>query len=85
MALGRLRIQRLQDAPCGVAAVARSADRNVIATGIDHDTQPALDQRQVLTIRSHQRRRRPIVVEIDDDLRFGRSLQVAVKFAAGSE
>ena len=52
---------------------------------LDHDTQPALDQRQVLTIRSHQRRRRPIVVEIDDDLRFGRSLQVAVKFAAGSE
>src|SRR5665811_152362 len=28
---------------------------------------------------------RAVVVEVDDDLRFGRDLHVAVKFAAGSE
>ena len=85
VALGRLRIQRLQHAPRRIAAVARAGDGDVVAARIDHDAEPALDQRQVLSVGSDQRRRRAIVVEIDDDLGFGRDLHVAVKFAAGSE
>ena len=85
VALRRLRIQRLQHAPRGVAAVARAGDGDVIAARIDHDAEPALDQRQVLSVGPDQGGGRAIVVEIDDDLRFGRDLHVAVKFAAGSE
>ena len=85
MALRRLRIQRLQHAPRGVAAVARAGDGDVVAAGIDHDAEPALDQREILSVGPDQRGCRAIVVEVDDDLRFGRDLHVAVKFAAGSE
>ena len=85
VALRRLRIQRLQHAPRGVAAVARAGDGDVIAARIDHDAEPALDQRQVLSVGPDQGGGRAIVVEIDDDLRFGRNLHVAVKFSAGSE
>jgi hypothetical protein len=83
--LDRLRIQGFQDAPRGVAAVAGSGDGDVIAARIDHDAEPALDLRQVLSVGSDQCRRPSIVIEVDDDLRFGRDLHVAVKFAAGSE
>ena len=85
VSLRRLRIQCFQHAPRRVAAVARSGDGDVIAARIDHDAEPAFDQRQVLSVGSDQRRDRAIVVEVDDDLRFGRNLHVAVKFAAGSE
>src|SRR5258708_7975367 len=40
---------------------------------------------QVLSVGSDQGRGCAVVVEVDDDLRFGRDLHVAVKFAAGSE
>ena len=85
MALHGLRIQRLQHAPRGVAAVARAGDGDVIAAGIDDDAEPAFDQRQVLAVGADQRGSGAIVVEVDDDLRLGRNLHVAVKFAAGSE
>ena len=85
VALGCLRIQGFQHAPRGVAAVARAGDSDVIAAGVHDDSEPALDQRQVLSVGADQRRRRAVVVEIDDDLCLGRDLHVAVKFAAGSE
>src|SRR5258705_3508074 len=80
-----LSIQRLQYPPRGVAAVARARDRDVIAAGIDDDAEPALDQREILAVRADQRGNGAVVVEVDDDLRFGRYLHVAIKFAAGSE
>jgi len=83
--LRRLRIQRLQHAPYRIAAVARSGDGDVIAAGIHYHAKPTLDQRQVLSVGPDQRRNRAIVVEVDHDLRFGRDLQVAIEFAAGSE
>ena len=85
VALHCLRIQRLQHAPRGVAAVAGSGDGDVIAARIDHDAEPPLDQREVLAVGADQRGSGAVVVEVDDDLRFGWNLHVAVKFAAGSE
>ena len=85
LALHRLRIERFQHAPRGVAAVARSGDGDVVAAGIDDDAEPALDQREILPVGADQRGSGAVVVEVDDDLRFGRNLHVAVKFAAGSE
>ena len=85
VALRRLRIQRLQHAPRGVAAVARAGDGDVVAAGIDDDAEPPFDQRQVLSVGADQRGSGAVVVEVDDDLGFGRNLHVAVKFAAGSE
>src|ERR1700752_1805350 len=57
----------------------------MVAAGIDDDAEPALDLREILSIRTDERRSGAIVVEIDDDLRLGRYLHVAVKFAAGNE
>ena len=85
VALHRLRIERLQHAPRGVAAVARSCDGDVVAARIDDDAEPAFDQREILAVGADQRRSRAVVVEVDDDLGFGRNLHVAVKFAAGSK
>ncbi len=85
MSLHGLRIQRLQHAPRGVAAVAGAGDGDVVAAGIDDDAEPPFDQRQVLAVGADQRGSGAIVVEVDDDLGLGRNLHVAVKFAAGSE
>ena len=85
MSLHGLRIERLQHAPRGVAAVAGAGDGDVVAAGIDHDAEPPFDQRQVLSVGADERGSGAIVVEVDDDLGFGRNLHVAVKFAAGSE
>src|SRR6185503_14461320 len=85
MSLQGLCIERLQHAPAGVAAVAGAGDGDVVATGIDDDAEPPFDQRQVLTVGADQRGCGTVVVEVDDDLGFGRNLHVAVKFAAGSE
>ncbi len=70
--LGGLRIERFEHLPRGVAGVARTRDRDVVAARINDDSEPSFDQRQVLAIRSDQRRGRAIVVEIDHDLRLGR-------------
>jgi hypothetical protein len=85
VALGRLRIERLQHAPRGIAAVAGAGDGDVIASGIDDHAEPPFDQRQILAIGTDQRGSGTVVVEVDDDLGFGRNLHVAIKFAAGSE
>lgn len=85
MALSRLGVQRLQHAPRRIAAVAGSGDADVVAPGIHHYVEPAFDQRQILSVGADQRRRRAVVIEVDDDLGLGRGLQVAVEFAAGGE
>jgi hypothetical protein len=85
MSLHGLGIERFQHAPRGVAAVARAGDGDVVAAGIDDDAEPPFDQRQVLSVGADQRGSGAIVIEVDDDLGFGRNLHVAVKFAAGSE
>ena len=85
VALHGLRIERLQHAPRGVAAVARAGDGDVVAARIDDDAEPPLDQREVLAVGADQRGSGAVVVEVDDDLGLGRNLHVAVKFAAGSE
>ena len=52
---------------------------------LSHDAEPAFDQREILSVGTDQGGSGAIVVEVDDDLGFGRNLHVAVKFAAGSE
>ena len=81
----RLRIERFQHAPRGVAAVAGAGDGDVVAAGIDDDAEPPFDQREILAVGADQRGSGAVVVEVDDDLGLGRNLHVAVKFAAGSE
>ncbi len=85
LALHRLGVERLQHAPRRVAAVARSGDGDVIAARIHDDAEPAFDQREILPVRADQRGSGAVVVEVDDDLGFGRNLHVAIKFAAGSK
>ncbi len=85
VALQRLCIERLQHAPCGIAAVAGARDGDVVAARVDDDAEPPFDQREVLAVGADQRRSRAVVVEVDDDLGLGRNLHVAVKFAAGSK
>jgi hypothetical protein len=85
VALHGLRIERLQHAPRGVAAVARAGNGDVVAAGIDDDTEPPLDQREILAVGADERGSGAVVVEVDDDLGLGRNLHVAVKFAAGSK
>ena len=80
-----LRVECLQHAPRGVAAVARAGDGDVVAPGIDDDAEPPFDLREILAVGADQRGSGAIVVEVDDDLGLGRNLHVAVKFAAGSE
>jgi len=80
MTLDGLCVERLQHSAGGVAAVTRSGDGDVIAAGIDEDAEPALDLRQVLSIGADQRGGGAIVIEVDDDLRLGRDLHVAVNF-----
>ena len=67
-------LERIQHAPRGIAAIARTANRDVIAARVHHHAEPPLDQRQILPIGAHQRGSRAIVVEVDDELRFGRNL-----------
>jgi len=83
--LHRLCIQSLQHAARGIAAVARARNRDVIAAGIHDHAEPPLDLRQILSVGSDQGRGSAIVIEVDDDLCFGRDLHVAVEFAAGHE
>ncbi|MGY4354918.1 hypothetical protein ACVW0J_001411 [Bradyrhizobium sp. i1.7.7] len=80
-----LRVECLQHAARGVAAVARAADGDVVALGVDHDAEPPLDLGEMLAVGADQRGCGAVVVEVDDDLGLGRNLHVAVKFAAGSE
>ena len=47
--------------------------------------EPSLDLGEILPVGADQHRDRAVVIEIDDDLRLGRNLHVAVKFAAGSK
>ncbi|MFK4679209.1 hypothetical protein ABIF39_000966 [Bradyrhizobium diazoefficiens] len=83
--LHRLGVEHLQHAARGIATVARAADGDVVALGIDDDAEPALDLREVLAVGADQCGCGAVVVEVDDDLGFGRNLHVAVKFAAGSD
>ena len=85
VALRRLGIERLQHAPRGVAAVAGAGDGDVVAARIDDDTEPPLDQGQVLPVRADQRGSSAVVVKVDDDLGLRWYLHVAIKFAAGSK
>src|SRR5262249_24690081 len=85
LAFHGLGIERFQHAARGIAAVARARDGDVVAARVDDDAEPALDLCEVLTIGTDQRRNRAVVIEVDDDLRLGRYLHVAVKLAAGNE
>lgn len=81
----RLGIQRFQHAPCRIAALARSADGDVVASRIHHHAEPALDLSEVLAVGADQSGGGAVVVEIDDDLGFRRVQAVAIGFAAGNE
>ena len=71
VALGSLRIQCLEHAARGIAAVAGSGDGDVVAAGVDDDAEPAFDQREILSVGTDQRGSRAVVIEVDDDLGFG--------------